>query len=177
MKAIVKTQPGPGLSMTSVDVPRIGPDEVLIGVKAAGICGTDGHINEWNAWAQGRIKPPIVVGHEFAGEIVEVGSRVKGFARGEIVSAEGHIACGRCVLCRTGQAHSGRDVSIIGVDRDGCFAEYIAMPEANLWKLPPEVPLEYAAILDPLGNAFHTVLSAEIPGRTVMVLGCGPIGL
>jgi threonine 3-dehydrogenase len=177
LKAILKKSAGKGLLLGEVPVPKIGPNEVLIRVRAAGICGTDAHIYEWNAWAQDRIKPPIVVGHEFAGEIVELGSQVRGYAKGEIVSAEGHITCGHCVLCKTGQAHICREVSIIGVDRDGCFAEFISMPASNLWKIPPEVPIEWAAIHDPLGNAFHTVLTADIPGRKVMILGAGPIGL
>ena len=177
MKAIMKAARGAGLDIREVPRPRIGPTDVLVRVRAAGICGTDAHIYAWNSWAQGRLKPPLIVGHEFAGEVVEIGSEVTGYAAGDVVSAEGHINCGHCLLCRTGQGHICRDVSIIGVDRDGCFAEYIAMPASNLWKISPEIPLEYAAIHDPLGNAFHTVLSAEIPGRTVMVLGCGPIGL
>jgi threonine 3-dehydrogenase len=177
LKAILKKSAAKGLSLGEAPVPKIGPNEVLIRVRAAGICGTDAHIYDWNAWAQERIKPPLVVGHEFAGEIVELGSQVRGYAKGETVSAEGHITCGHCVLCKTGQAHICRDVSIIGVDRDGCFAEFIAMPASNLWKIPPEVPIEWAAIHDPLGNAFHTVLTAEIPGRKVMILGAGPIGL
>ena len=176
MKAIVKAAPGKGVSILDVPVPKTGPNDVLIRVMAAGICGTDAHIYNWDPWAQGRVKPPFVVGHEFVGEIVEVGTHVSGFSTGEIVSAEGHISCGHCILCKTGQAHICRDMLIIGVDRDGCFAEYIAMPATNLWRIPPEVPIAWAAVHDPLGNAFHTVLTADIPGRTVMVLGCGPIG-
>ena len=177
MKAIVKAAPGKGVTIKDVPAPKPGPNDVLIRVIAAGICGTDAHIYNWDPWAQGRIKPPLIVGHEFVGEIVEVGSHAGAFTPGEIVSAEGHIACGHCTLCKTGQAHICRDMSIIGVDQDGCFAEFMAMPSSNLWRIPPEVPIEWAAIHDPLGNAFHTVLTAEIPGRTVMVLGCGPIGL
>jgi threonine 3-dehydrogenase len=177
MKAIVKDKPGKGMVVRDVPVPKPGHTDVLVRVKAAGICGTDAHIYNWDPWAQGRIKPPLTVGHEFVGEIVELGSEVAGYRPGEIVSAEGHIACGHCALCRTGQGHICRDVKIIGVDRDGCFAEFISMPATNLWRVPPEIPIEYAAIFDPLGNAFHTVLTAQIPGSTVMVLGCGPIGL
>jgi len=177
LKAILKKSAGKGLTIGEVPVPKIGPNEVLIRVRAAGICGTDAHIYDWNPWAQERIKPPVVVGHEFAGEIVELGNQVRGYAKGETVSAEGHITCGHCVLCKTGQAHICREVSIIGVDRDGCFAEFISMPASNLWKIPPEVPIDWAAIHDTLGNAFHTVLTAEIPGRKVMILGAGPIGL
>ena len=177
MKAILKKAAGKGLSMGTVPVPKPGPNEALIRVKAAGICGTDAHIYDWNAWAQSRIKPPLVIGHEFAGEIVEVGEQVSGYAAGDIVSAEGHISCGHCILCKTGQAHICPDVRIIGVDRDGCFADFITMPATNLWRISPKVPMRWAAILDPLGNAFHTVLTADVPSRTVMVLGCGPIGL
>lgn len=177
MKAIVKAAPGKGVSIAEAPVPKTGPNDVLIRVKAAGICGTDAHIYNWDNWAQGRIKPPVIVGHEFVGEIVEIGSHVQGFQPGEVVSAEGHITCGHCALCRTGQGHVCRETSIIGVDRDGCFAEFVAMPAGNLWRIPPEVPMEWAAIHDPLGNAVHAVLTAEIPGRTVMILGCGPIGL
>src|SRR5262245_37460679 len=161
MKAIVKAAPGKGMVIRDVPVPEVGPTEVLIRVHAAGICGTDAHIYNWDPWAQGRIKPPLIVGHEFAGEIVSLGSHVTGFTKGEIVSAEGHITCGHCVLCKTGQGHICRDVSIIGVDRDGCFAEMISMPAGNVWKIPRDVPIEWAAIHDPLGNAVHTVLTAE----------------
>ena len=176
MKAIVKERAGRGLAIREVPVPEIGPTEALIRVKAAGICGTDAHIYEWNHWAEGRIKPPLVIGHEFAGEVVEVGGDVRSVAPGQTVSAEGHLNCGHCFLCRTGQAHVCRDVRIIGVDVAGAFAEYIKMPAANLWPIPPEVSLEVAAIHDPLGNAFHTVLAAPVAGSSVLVLGCGPIG-
>jgi len=178
MKAIVKEHPGKGLSIREIPVPVIGTTEVLIRVKAAGICGTDAHIYDWDHWAEGRIKPPLVLGHEFAGEVIEIGREVRGVTLGQIVSAEGHLACGHCVLCRTGQGHICRDMKIIGVDVDGAFAEFVKMPATNLWPIPPEVPMEVAAIHDPLGNAFHTVLGGPgcIAGQTVLVLGCGPIG-
>jgi threonine 3-dehydrogenase len=176
MKAIVKQSAGRGLVIQDVPEPEIGPTEVLIRVKAAGICGTDAHIYEWDAWAQSRLKLPLVIGHELAGEVVRAGREVKGVAPGQIVSAEGHITCGHCALCRTGQAHVCRDVKIIGVDIDGCFAEFIKMPAANLWPIPHGVPIDVAAIHDPMGNAFHTVLTAPVSGATVLVLGCGPIG-
>ncbi len=177
MKAIVKEAPGPGLAVRDVVVPSIGTTDVLIRVQAAGICGTDAHIWEWNHWAASRLKPPLIIGHEFAGEVVAVGREVRGIAPGQIVSAEGHLNCGHCVLCRNGDAHVCRDMKIIGVDVDGAFAEYIRMPASNIWPIPPEVPIEVAAIHDPLGNAFHTVLATPVAGATVLIQGAGPIGL
>lgn len=181
MQAIVKQKRAPGLTVTSVPKPTPGPGEVLIAVRHAGVCGTDLHIADWNAWAEGRIKPPVVVGHEFAGEIVAVGDAVSGAAgggelkTGQLVTAEGHIVCGHCLQCRTGNSHICRNTRIIGVDRDGAFAEYIAMPATNVLPLDG-IPTTVGAVMDPMGNAFHTVLSAEIPGSTVLVVGCGPIG-
>jgi len=160
MQAIVKEKRAPGLTVKSVPKPVPGPGEVLIAVRHAGVCGTDLHIADWDAWAQGRIKPPLVVGHEFAGEIQ---------------AAEGHIVCGHCLQCRTGNSHICRNTRIIGVDRDGAFAEYIVMPATNVLTLDG-IPTEIGAIMDPMGNAFHAVLTAEIPGSTVFVVGCGPIG-
>lgn len=149
---------------------------MLIRVHHAGVCGTDLHIAEWDAWASGRVKPPLVLGHEFAGEVVEVGPAVRGtFVPGQLVTAEGHIVCGHCLQCRTGNGHICQQTSIIGVDRGGAFAEYIAMPATNVMRLDG-IPTEIGAIMDPMGNAFHTVLTAEIPGSVVLVLGCGPIG-
>ena len=175
MHAIVKTTRAPGLTVTTVPKPGYGPGEVLIAVRHAGVCGTDLHIAEWDPWAQGRIKPPVVVGHEFAGEIVAVGDGVTELKVGQLVTAEGHIVCGHCLQCRTGNGHICRNTRIIGVDRDGAFAEFITMPATNV--LPLEgIPTEIGAIMDPMGNAFHTVLTAEIPGSTVFVVGCGPIG-
>lgn len=176
MKAIVKAAPGPGLVVREVPKPTCGPTDVLIRVNHAGVCGTDLHIADWDAWAQGRIKPPLVLGHEFAGEIVEVGGEVhEDFRPGQLVTAEGHIVCGHCLACRTGNGHVCKRTSIIGVDRDGAFAEFHAMPAANVMMLDG-IPTEVGAIMDPMGNAFHTVLTAEIPGSVVLVLGCGPIG-
>lgn len=177
MRAIRKNEAKAGLSLVEVPVPKIGPGEVLIRVAAAGICGTDAHIYQWDTWAQGRIKPPLILGHEFAGRIAEVGSAVTGYAKGDRVSAEGHLACGFCALCRTGQAHICPTMKIIGVDVDGAFAEYAKMPATNLWRIDDDIPDEVAAIHDPLGNAFHTALVSPITGMTVLVLGCGPIGL
>ncbi|PYO43019.1 MAG: L-threonine 3-dehydrogenase [Gemmatimonadetes bacterium] len=175
MQAIVKQKRAPGLTVTSVPKPSPGPGEVLIAVRHAGVCGTDVHIADWNAWAEGRIKPPVVVGHEFAGEIVAVGDAVSELKSGQLVTAEGHIVCGHCLQCRTGNSHICRNTRIIGVDRDGAFAEYIAMPATNVLPLDG-IPTTVGAVMDPMGNAFHTVLSAEIPGSTVLVVGCGPIG-
>lgn len=156
--------------------PACGPSDVLIRVHHAGVCGTDLHIADWDEWARGRTKPPFVVGHEFAGEISEVGRDVqKAFAPGQLVTAEGHIVCGHCRQCRTSNGHICRYTQIIGVDRDGAFAEYIAMPAINVMDLDG-IPTTVGAIMDPLGNAFHTVLSADVSGGTVLVLGCGPIG-
>src|SRR5207302_6144722 len=175
MQAVIKEKRAPGLKVTTVPKPTAGPSEVLIAVRHAGVCGTDLHIADWNAWAQGRLRPPLVVGHEFAGEIVAVGGGVAGLRTGQLVTAEGHIVCGHCLQCRTGNGHICRNTRIIGVDRDGAFAEFIAMPATNVLALDG-IPTETGAIMDPMGNAFHTVLTAEIPGSTVFVAGCGPIG-
>lgn len=176
MKALVKATAGPGFELRDVPIPTIRDDEVLIRVRRAGVCGTDVHIYEWDPWAQGRVKPPIVVGHEFAGEVVQVGKLVTDVHEGDRVTAEGHIVDGRCLLCRTGNAHVCPHTKIIGVDRDGCFAEYISMPAGNVWHLDDDVSFDIGGIHDPMGNAFHTALTAEIPGATVLVTGCGPIG-
>ena len=175
MQAIVKSQRAPGLTVTSVPKPTAGPGEVLIAVRHAGVCGTDLHIADWDAWAQGRVRPPIVVGHEFAGEIVAVGDGVSELRPGQLVTAEGHIVCGHCLQCRTGNSHICKRTQIIGVDRDGAFAEYIVMPATNVLSLEG-IPTAVGAVMDPMGNAFHTVLTADIPGSTVLVVGCGPIG-
>ena len=177
VKALVKESAAPGFKLKDVAEPTMREDEVLIRVRRACICGTDVHIYDWDAWARGRIKPPIVVGHEFAGEVVDVGRLVTDVRTGDRVTAEGHIVDGRCPLCRTGNAHVCPWTRIIGVDRDGCFAEYITMPATNVWHLDDNVSFDVGGIHDPMGNAFHTALTAEIPGSTVLVTGCGPIGL
>lgn len=177
MKALVKTAAGPGFELRDVARPQIREDEVLIRVRRAGVCGTDVHIYEWDDWARGRCKPPFTVGHEFAGDVVEVGRLVKDVREGDRVTAEGHIVDGRCLLCRTGNSHVCPFTSIIGVDRDGCFAEFISMPATNVWHLDDNISYDIGGIHDPMGNAFHTALTAEIPGATVLVTGCGPIGL
>jgi threonine 3-dehydrogenase len=175
---LVKATAGPGFELRDVPRPTMRDDEVLIRVRRAGVCGTDVHIYTWDAWAQGRCRPPFIVGHEFAGDVVEVGRLVTDVREGDRVTAEGHIVCGRCHLCRTGNAHVCPNTRIIGVDRDGCFADYIAMPATNVWHLDDSVTYEVGGIHDPMGNAFHTALTnTEIPGSTVLVTGCGPIGL
>jgi threonine 3-dehydrogenase len=175
VQAIIKAQRGPGLKVATVPKPSPGPGEVLIAVRHAGVCGTDLHIADWTAWAEGRIRPPVVVGHEFAGEIVALGDGVTELNVGQLVTAEGHIVCGHCLQCRTGNGHICQNTRIIGVDRDGAFAEYIAMPATNVLSLNG-IPTPVGAVMDPMGNAFHAVLTAEISGSTVFVVGCGPIG-
>jgi threonine 3-dehydrogenase len=177
MMAVVKPEAAPGAEIREVKIPAYGPTDVLVKVKVASICGTDLHIYEWDRWAQGRIHPPLIPGHEFCGEVVAFGDEVTSVKEGDFVSAEMHVACGKCLLCRTGEAHICQNVKIIGVDTDGAFAEYVVIPESNIWKLDPAIPQEYASILDPLGNAVHTVLAGEIAAKTVAVTGCGPIGL
>ncbi len=177
MKALVKESASPGFKLKDVAEPRIREDEVLIRVRRAGVCGTDVHIYDWDAWANGRCKPPFVVGHEFAGDVMQVGRLVTDVKEGDRVTAEGHIVDGRCLLCRTGNAHVCPFTKIIGVDRDGCFAEYISMPATNVWHLDDDISFDIGGIHDPLGNAFHTVLTAGIPGAVVLITGCGPIGI
>ena len=177
MRALVKSTAGPGFTLSEVPEPAIRDDEVLVRVRRAGVCGTDVHIYDWDEWAQGRCRPPFVVGHEFAGDVVQVGRLVTDVQEGDRVTAEGHIVDGRCLLCRTGNAHVCPHTKIIGVDRDGCFAEYIAMPATNIWHLDDNISYEIGGIHDPMGNAFHTALTADIPGATVLVTGCGPIGI
>ena len=178
MRALVKESAGPGIVLREVPIPTCGPSDALIRVHHAGVCGTDLHIWEWDSWASKRLKPPVIVGHEFAGEITQLGSEAGAtglLAVGDLVTAEGHIVCGHCLQCRLGAAHLCRRTQIIGVDRDGAFADYIVMPASNVIELDG-IPTEIGAIMDPMGNAVHTVLEAEVPGSTVLVLGCGPIG-
>jgi threonine 3-dehydrogenase len=150
---------------------------VLVRVEAASVCGTDLHIYNWDQWAQGRIHPPLIPGHEFAGVVAAVGQGVTTVKEGDKVSAEMHVACGKCLQCRTGQAHICQHVRILGVDANGAFASYAIIPETNIWKLSPAIPHDYASLLDPLGNAVHTVLAGPIAAKTVLVTGCGAIGL
>src|SRR5947209_14441059 len=177
MMAVVKPEPRPGAEIRDVALPRFGTTDVLVRVKLASVCGTDLHIYNWDTWAQNRIHPPLIPGHEFCGEVAAVGREVTTVKEGDFVSAEMHVACGKCLQCRTGEAHICQNVKIIGVDANGAFAEYVVIPESNIWKLDPAIPIEYASILDPLGNAVHTVLAGEIVAKTVAITGCGPIGL
>src|SRR4051812_2678626 len=177
MLAVVKPEAAPRADVREGKIPAFGRTDVLVNVKVASICGTDLHIYNWDRWAQGRIHPPLIPGHEFCGEVTAFGDEVTSVKEGDFVSAEMHVACGKCLQCRTGDAHICQNVKIIGVDADGAFAEYVVIPESNIWKLDPAIPQEYASILDPLGNAVHTVLAGEIAAKTVAVTGCGPIGL
>ena len=177
MRALVKTVPGPGAESSIAAIPRIGPREVLIKVELNSICGTDLQIYEWNAWAARRIKPPRIFGHEFAGVVAECGAEVGAIQVGAHVTAETRIVCGRCEQCRNGLGHVCRNHRILGVDRDGAFAEYLAVPAANVWENDPGLPLELAAIQEPFGKAVHAVMAGEIAGQTVAVFGCGPTGL
>jgi threonine 3-dehydrogenase len=178
MRALVKHQAGPGLQfVTTRPIPEVGPRDVLIRVKKAGICGTDRHIWEWDHWAANRIPVGIVTGHEFVGTIERVGSAVTRFKPGLRVSAEGHITAGLDYNSRTGNAHIARDTKILGVDRDGVFAEFVSVPEENVWPVHPSIPDHIAAVLDPLGNAVHTVMAANVSAKTVLITGVGIIGL
>jgi threonine 3-dehydrogenase len=177
MRALVKTQAGPGLSLIEVPEPEIGINDVLIRVRKTGICGTDLHIESWDPWAARTIHPPLVVGHEFVGEIVEVGSNVADFRPGDLVSGEGHVVCGRCRHCLAGRRHLCANTIGLGVGRDGAFAEYVALPMANVWHHWPGIDAEVAAIFDPFGNAVHTALAFPVLGEDVLVSGAGPIGL
>jgi threonine 3-dehydrogenase len=177
MKALRKTQAEKGLEMQAVPVPPIAPADVLVRVKATSICGTDLHIYGWDRWSQGRIKPPVTLGHEFCGVVERVGEEVAAVKPGDFVSAEMHVNCGHCHQCRMGEAHICQKVRVIGIDQDGAFAEFVKIPATNIWRLDPAIPEHYGAILDPLGNAVHTVLAGAIAGHTVLVTGCGPIGL
>jgi len=177
MMAVVKDQAAPGAHVRDVKVPEIGLTDVLVKVKVASVCGTDLHIYNWDPWAQRRIHPPLIPGHEFCGTVAAIGGEVTTVKEGDFVSAEMHVACGKCYQCRTGEAHICQFVKIIGVDADGAFAEYVKIPERNIWKLDPAIPQEYASILDPLGNAVHTVLAGDIAAKTVAITGAGPIGL
>src|SRR5579863_6302728 len=177
MKALRKMQAGRGLSLETAPAPAIGPADVLVRVRAASICGTDLHIYGWDRWSQGRIKPPVTLGHEFCGVVEKVGSEVEAIKAGDFVSAEMHVNCGHCHQCRVGEAHICQNLKIIGIDQDGAFAEFVKIPAANIVKLDPAISERYGAILDPLGNAVHTVLAGPIAGRTALVTGCGPIGL
>lgn len=177
MKALVKSRAACGLWLEDVPAPKPGINDVLIRVLMTGICGTDVHIYDWDAWAQSTIHPPLVIGHEFVGEIVEVGSNVNDFRPGEIVSGEGHVVCGHCRNCLAGRRHLCAHTMGVGVDRAGAFAEFIVLPMSNIWRHGPSVDLETAAIFDPFGNAVHTALSFPVLGEDVLITGAGPIGI
>src|SRR5437773_6384927 len=177
MKALVKKERKPGLWLEDVPEPEIGINDVLIQVDRTGICGTDLHIYKWDAWAQKTIPVPMVVGHEFVGEVVEVGANVTDFFSGEIVSAEGHVVCGRCRNCLAGRRHLCKDTKGIGVNRPGAFAEYISVPMTNVWHHKKDIDRDVAAIFDPFGNAVHTALSFAVLGEDVLITGAGPIGI
>ncbi|MDR2725356.1 MAG: L-threonine 3-dehydrogenase [Candidatus Adiutrix sp.] len=177
MKALVKLKPEEGLWMTDVPEPEPGHNDIKIKILKTAICGTDVHIYNWDEWSQKTIKPPLVIGHEYSGEIVALGKEVRGYAVGDRVSGEGHITCGHCRNCRAGKTHLCRNTVGVGVDRAGAFAEYLVIPAFNAFKLPPAISDEVAAVLDPLGNALHTALSFDLMGEDVLVSGAGPIGI
>lgn len=177
MRALVKARAAAGAELQTVPVPTIGPRDILVHVRATTMCGTDLHIYRWDTWAQSRIKPPMVFGHEFAGHVVAVGEDVANVNIGDFVSGETHIVCGHCRSCRTGLFHICRNVQIVGVDRPGCFAEYIAIPAMNAWKNDPAMDPAVAAAQEPFGNAVHTALATDLTTKTVLITGCGPIGL
>ncbi len=177
MRALVKARAEPGLWLEELPVPEIGPNDVLIRVRKTGICGTDLHIYNWDGWSQKTIQVPMAIGHECAGEVHAIGSHVTGLAPGDRVSVEGHVTCGHCRNCRAGRRHLCRNTRGLGVNRQGCFAEYVAMPAVNVFPLTPDIPDDVAAFLDPLGNAVHTALSFDLVGEDVLIVGAGPIGL
>jgi len=177
MKALVKSKAEPGLWLEEVPVPEIGINDVLIEVLRTGICGTGVHIYNWDAWAQKTVPVPLVVGHEFVGRIVELGSNVKDFDTGDIVSGEGHVVCGQCRNCMAGRRHLCMETTGIGVNRPGAYAEYLALPVTNVWHHEPDIPRDVQAIFDPLGNAVHTALSFPVLGEDVLITGAGPIGI
>lgn len=177
MRALVKTGPGPGLDLVEVPVPEVRPGEVLIRVRATGICGTDLHIASWDDWAQAHVEPPLVVGHEFCGDIAAVGSGVEGLEVGQLVSGEGHIVCGQCRACRAGRRHLCVRTKGIGVQVAGAFADYTTLPAGNVWVHRHPVDPDVAAIFDPFGNAVHTALQFPCLGEDVLVSGAGPIGI
>ncbi|BBU99396.1 L-threonine 3-dehydrogenase [Providencia hangzhouensis] len=177
MKALSKLKAEPGIWMTDVPKPELGHNDVMIKIRKTAICGTDVHIYNWDEWSQKTIPVPMVVGHEYIGEIVAIGQEVKGFKIGDRVSGEGHITCGHCRNCRGGRTHLCRNTIGVGVNREGCFAEYLVIPAFNAFKIPDNIPDEIAAIFDPFGNAVHTALSFDLVGEDVLVSGAGPIGI
>ena len=176
MKALVKKSPEPGLWLEDVPTPRIGVNDVLIKTHKTSICGTDLHIFNWDAWAQKTIEPPMIIGHEFVGTIEKIGSNVHDFEPGNLVSGEGHVVCGRCRNCLAGRRHLCKDPKGIGVNRNGAFAEYLAIPVTNVWYCDPNIPTDVLTCFDPFGNAVHTTLSYNLVGEDVLITGAGPIG-
>jgi threonine 3-dehydrogenase len=176
LKALVKAERKPGLWLQEVPVPEIGPNDLLIKIRKTGVCGTDSHIYNWDAWAQKTVPVPITIGHEFTGEVAAIGSEVAGFTKGQRVSGEGHLTCGHCRNCRAGKRHLCRNTVGIGVHRNGCFAEFLALPAVNAFPVPADIPDEISAFFDPMGNAVHTALSFDLTGEDVLITGAGPIG-
>ena len=177
MKALIKTAAGPGLTLGEVPIPEYGINDVLIKIEKTAICGTDVHIYNWDEWSQRTIQPPLVTGHEFVGRVAAVGSNVHDVHIGELVSGEGHIVCGRCRNCLAGRRHLCNATSGVGVNRQGCFAEYLSIPVTNVWHCNPAIPTDVLACFDPLGNATHTALSFDLLGEDVLITGAGPIGI
>ncbi len=177
MRALVKAKRAPGIWMEDVPRPEVGHNDVLVRVRRAAICGTDIHIYNWDEWSQKTIPVPMTIGHEFVGEVAELGGEVQGLRVGERVSVEGHITCGYCRNCRAGKRHLCRNTKGVGVNRPGCFAEYVSVPAFNVFPVPDEIPDEIAAFFDPLGNAAHTALSFDLVGEDVLITGAGPIGV
>ncbi|MFO7880917.1 MAG: L-threonine 3-dehydrogenase [Kosmotogaceae bacterium] len=177
MRALVKEKPEQGFKLKNVPIPDdLAPNEALIKISKASICGTDLHIYEWNEWAQQNIKPPQIAGHEFTGEVIKTGTNVSLISKGDIVTSETHIPCRKCLQCKTGRMHICKNLEILGVHRDGAFAEYIKVPEIVLWKLPKDFPEKYASIMEPFGNAIHTCFVENLAGKNVLITGAGPIG-
>ncbi len=177
MKALVKKYEKEGLWLEDVPVPEPGINDVRIKIHKTAICGTDIHIYKWNSWAQKTIPVPMVIGHEFVGEVESLGSNVKGFKVGDLVSGEGHIVCGKCRNCLAGRRHLCKDTMGVGVTRDGAYAEYICLPASNVWLCDTSIPEDVLAIFDPFGNATHTALSFDLLGEDVLITGAGPIGI
>ena len=176
MRAIVKAKAEPGLWLDEIPVPEVGPDDVLVRTKMGSICGTDIHIYNWDAWAQKTIPVPMPVGHEFVGQIAQVGSNVRGFSEGDLVVGEGHITCGHCRNCLAGRRHLCPNTQGVGVNRPGAWAEFVSIPATNAWHADPSIPLDVLSCFDPLGNAVHTTLSFDLVGEDVLITGAGPIG-
>jgi threonine 3-dehydrogenase len=177
MKALVKTEPKPGLALLDLPDPQPGPGEVVVRIKATSLCGTDAHIYRWDPWAQSRVHPPRIIGHEMCGEVAALGAGVTSVKVGDYVAAESHFTCGLCFQCRTGQAHVCKNSRILGIEVDGSYAEYVRLPERVLWRTSRDIPPELACVQEPLGNAVDAALAEDLTGHTVLITGCGPTGL